>query len=185
MRAGGPPVALLLTSKSLVQGADCNFVVQGCGHACLGNGLELCELNSAAHSSYGDLCAALFSSHNSKPFPRYACPQLRPPPGGHRTAWRRSSCRCRPAVHVRREWQIMSRPAGHDQPTSSHGSCGHWSHLHGPRSRVMSRDHRPSGCAVGEPRPSRRRAGFTTTNIRQNQMNPAHPRLSHDAYSLY
>ena len=38
----------------------------------------------------------------------------------------------------------MSRPAGHDQPTSSHGSCGHWSHLHGPRNRVMSRDHHPS-----------------------------------------
>ena len=87
----------------------------------------------------------------------------------------------------------MSRPAGHDQTPSSHGICGHWGNLHGPRRRVMSRYHRPSLRRRGAARPTRDRsqaagggqALFTTTNIRQNQMNPAHPRLSRDAYSLY
>ena len=57
----------------------------------------------------------------------------------------------------------MSRPAGHDQTTSIHGSCGHWSHLHGPRSRVMSRDHHPSlRAAPSEARSSSRAGGEQT-----------------------
>ena len=55
------------------------------GHAYLKNGLELCELISPAHKPPYELCAALFSSHNSKAFPRYACLRFRAPPGGHRT----------------------------------------------------------------------------------------------------
>ena len=79
----------------------------------------------------------------------------------------------------------MSRPAGHDQPTSSHGSCGHWSHLHGPRSRVMSRDHRPSLRRRSSGRAGGGQALNYTANIRRNQMNPAHPGLPRDAYLLY
>ena len=49
----------------------------------------------------------------------------------------------------------------------------------------MSRDHRPRACAVGATAEQAKSRPFTTTNIRRNQMNPAHQRLSHDVESLY
>ena len=51
-------------------------------HAYLGNGLELCEQTCARHDGVGGPCRAQVCSHNSKPFPRYACPRLAHPPGG-------------------------------------------------------------------------------------------------------
>ena len=52
------------------------------GHAYLGNGFVLCELMSARHDGVGGSCRAQVCTHNSKPFPRYACIGLAPPPGG-------------------------------------------------------------------------------------------------------
>ena len=87
------------------------------------NGLELCELMSAAHSRYRGLCATVISSHRSKVVELEAAPQ--------RAASTRSSGRSiLPQMDVSLPRQDKSQPASYDHPDHSCLSRGHCSHIY-------------------------------------------------------